>query len=78
MKQMLEGTVVNVPDKSHRKNARNETVEIDTKNILFICSGAFVGLDQVVRRRLCTKQVGFSGQSYNTHSFEHTSKRTNE
>lgn len=47
---MLEGTVVNVPEKNNRK-LRNETVQIDTTNILFVASGAFTGLDRLISHR---------------------------
>lgn len=57
---MLEGTVVNVPEKNTRK-LRNETVQVDTTNILFVASGAFTGLDRLISRRtnqnVMTKQL---------------------
>jgi len=48
---MLEGTVVNVPERNAPRKLRGESVQIDTTNILFVASGAFNGLDRIVSRR---------------------------
>ncbi len=58
--KLLEGTVCNVPPQGGRKHPQQEYIRIDTTNILFICGGAFVGLDKVVQRRLGRRIIGFS------------------
>jgi ATP-dependent Clp protease ATP-binding subunit ClpX len=59
--RILEGTVSNVPPKGGRKHPNQDFVQIDTKNILFICGGAFDGLDGIIARRVNKKTIGFGG-----------------
>jgi ATP-dependent Clp protease ATP-binding subunit ClpX len=58
--KILEGTVCNVPPQGGRKHPNQEYVQINTSNILFICGGAFVGLDGIVQRRLGQHSLGFA------------------
>lgn len=57
--KIIEGTIASVPEKSNRKNPFQESVNIDTSNILFICGGAFVGLDELVSQKQEKKSLGF-------------------
>ncbi|MBN8249006.1 MAG: ATP-dependent Clp protease ATP-binding subunit ClpX [Verrucomicrobia bacterium] len=58
--KLLEGTVCNVPPQGGRKHPQQEYIRIDTTHILFICGGAFVGLDRIVQRRLGRRIIGFN------------------
>ncbi|OQX17743.1 MAG: ATP-dependent protease ATP-binding subunit ClpX [Desulfobulbaceae bacterium A2] len=60
--KIIEGTVASVPPKGGRKHPQQELIKLDTTNILFICGGAFVGLDQVIRRRTGSKAIGFGAK----------------
>src|ERR1017187_247535 len=57
--KILEGTVCNVPPQGGRKHPNQEYIQVNTSNILFICGGAFVGLDQIVKKRLGHRSIGF-------------------
>ncbi len=63
--KLLEGSVVNVPPQGGRKHPDQKMIALDTKNILFVCGGAFEGIDKVIARRLNTKVVGFGAKEKN-------------
>lgn len=60
--KILEGTKASVPPQGGRKHPNQEMLEIDTTNILFICGGAFVGLDKIIEQRLSTASIGFGAE----------------
>jgi len=60
--KILEGTVASVPPQGGRKHPQQEYIQINTRNILFICGGAFDGLEKIVEQRLGQRQIGFSGE----------------
>jgi ATP-dependent Clp protease ATP-binding subunit ClpX len=60
--KIIEGTVSNVPPQGGRKHPNQETIQIDTKNILFICGGAFDGLERQIQKRIGKAPIGFGGE----------------
>ncbi len=60
--KILEGTIANIPPKGGRKHPQQEYIRMDTTNILFICGGAFVGLDEIIKRRLGKGSIGFGAE----------------
>ena len=68
--KILEGTVASVPPQGGRKHPHQEFLSIDTTNILFICGGAFAGLDKIIGKRIGKNAVGFGAQIRSKHSAE--------
>lgn len=60
--KIVEGNVINVPKEPGRKNPRGDFLQIDTSNILFICGGAFAGLEKIINRRMDSASIGFGAQ----------------
>ncbi|MCB1159017.1 MAG: ATP-dependent Clp protease ATP-binding subunit ClpX [Leptospiraceae bacterium] len=61
--KIIEGTVANVPPQGGRKHPHQEYIAVDTKNILFICGGAFVDLDKIIKARIGVKNIGFDNRN---------------
>ncbi len=66
--KIIEGTICNVPPQGGRKHPQQEYIQVNTNNILFICGGAFVGLEDIVKRRLGRQTLGFSNAGTATRS----------
>ena len=69
--KILEGTICNVPPQGGRKHPNQEYIQVNTSNILFICGGAFVGLEDIIRRRLGKGTIGWDGAEHKVWDGEH-------
>ncbi len=67
--KIIEGTVSSVPARGGRKHPQSQNFKINTENILFICGGAFIGIDEIVRSRLKNSQIGFKNPSESEDNF---------
>ena len=65
--KIVEGTVANVPPQGGRKHPHQELIQIDTTNILFICRGAFEGIDKIIEKRIDQKSIGFNAEIAEKH-----------
>ena len=65
--KIIEGTVANVPPQGGRKHPQQETIPIDTTNILFMCGGAFEGIDKIIEKRIDKKSIGFNAEIAKKH-----------
>ena len=63
--KIIEGSLVNIPPKGGRKHPHQEFIQIDTSNILFLCGGAFDGLQEIIKRRLGGNTLGFNHEKNN-------------
>ena len=61
--KMLEGTIANIPPQGGRKHPEQQYIQMDTTQILFICGGTFVGLEDIIRKRLGKRQIGFNSET---------------
>lgn len=68
--KILEGTVANVPPQGGRKHPQQQMIQIDTTNILFICGGAFEGIDKIVENRIDKKSIGFEADIAGKHEYD--------